>query len=292
MKYKSFGVSALRSVFALVSVSTGLNVTGAQMRTFEGAKAGEDREISGMKFCWAPPGSFRMGSRLSEPERRDDEGPVAVTLSRGFWVGKYEVTQEQWTALMSSLPRQPDRGVGGDFPVYWVNFPEAEEFCRRLTARSRAAGALPKNWQIRIPTEAQWEYACRAGTATPTSFGDRLTAGDANIGSPYPGGVTTNWMGRASKVGRYAANAWGLHDMHGNVWEWCRDWYHRQLPGGTDPDLVTEKGERNRDGTYSRVRRGGAWIEQGWACRSAVRLRFEPERRTDHIGFRVVAVRP
>ena len=80
--------------------------------------------------------------------------------------------------------------------------------------------------------------------------------------------------------------------MHGNVWEWCRDWYHRALPGEIDPDLSSAKGEMNRDGTYSRVRRGGAWIEQGWACRSAVRLRYEPERRSDHIGFRVVAVRP
>jgi formylglycine-generating enzyme required for sulfatase activity len=79
--------------------------------------------------------------------------------------------------------------------------------------------------------------------------------------------------------------------MHGNVWEWCRDWYHRQLPGGTNPDLSAERGEMNRDGTYSKVRRSGAWIEPGWACRSAMRLRFEPERRSDHIGFRVVAVR-
>lgn len=79
--------------------------------------------------------------------------------------------------------------------------------------------------------------------------------------------------------------------MHGNVWEYCRDWYHGRLPGGADPDLSTQKGEMNRDGTYSRVRRGGAWVEPGWACRSAMRLRYEPERRSDHIGFRVVAVR-
>ncbi|MDX2152320.1 MAG: formylglycine-generating enzyme family protein [Bryobacteraceae bacterium] len=96
---------------------------------------------------------------------------------------------------------------------------------------------------------------------------------------------------KRNPVGKYPPNAWGLHDMHGNVWEWCRDWYHRLLPGGLDPDLSDQKGEPNRDGTYSRVRRGGAWIEQGWACRSAVRLRYEPERRSDHIGFRVAAER-
>jgi len=233
-----------------------------------------------------------MGSPLSEPQRRSDEGPVTVTLSRGFWVGKYEVTQGQWTKFMGALPREPDRGLGDDFPVYWVNFPEAEEFCRRLTAESRASGTLPKDWEIRLPTEAQWEYACRAGTTTATSFGDRLSATLANIGTPYPGEGPGNSEGKATRVGSYAANAWGLYDMHGNVWEWCRDWYHRQLPGGTDPDRSAEKGEMNRDGTYSKVRRSGAWIEQGWACRSAMRLRYEPERRSDHIGFRVVAVRP
>ncbi len=258
---------------------------------FEGAKAGEERHISKVKFCWAPPGTFRMGSPLSEPERRADEGPVTVTLSRGFWIGKYEVTQGQWSSLMGSFPREPDKGAGDEFPVYWVNFLESEEFCKRLTAQSRESGALPKNWEIRLPTEAEWEYACRAGTQAATSFGDRLSVIEANIGSQYPGGGEGNRSGKASKVGIYPANAWGLHDMHGSVWEWCRDWYHRQLPGGTDPDLSAEKGERNRDGTYSRVRRSGAWVEPGWACRSAMRLRYEPERRSDHIGFRVVAAR-
>lgn len=276
---------------AVLAVAAAISLLSAQTRTFEGSKAGDEREISAVKFCWAPPGTFRMGSPSSEPERRPDEGPVTVTLSRGFWVGKYEVTQGRWTAVMGSFPREPDRGAGDDFPVYWVNYPEAEEFCRRLTAQSRASGALPKNWEIQLPTEAQWEYACRAGTTTATSFGDRLTATQANIGSPYPAGGPADSSGKAAKVGSYPANAWGLHDMHGNVWEWCRDWYHRQLPGGTDPDLSVEKGEMNRDGTYSRMRRSGAWIEEGWACRSAVRLRFEPERRSDHIGFRVVAVR-
>lgn len=263
----------------------------AQTDRFEGSKAGDEREILRVKFCWAPPGKFQMGSPPSEPERRADEGPVMVTLSHGFWVGKYETTQGQWSALMESFARKPDRGVGDDFPVYWVNYVEAAEFCRRLTTRARTSGSLPKNWEIRLPTEAQWEYACRAGTAAATSFGDRLSAEQANVGAPYPGSGPPNSDGKSTKVGSYPANAWGLYDMHGNVWEWCRDWYHRQLPGGTDPDLSVEKGEMNRDGTYSRVRRGGAWIEQGWACRSAMRLRYEPERRSDHIGFRVVAVR-
>jgi formylglycine-generating enzyme required for sulfatase activity len=279
------------ALFAALTVASALCLLPARTGPFEGARAGEEREISKVKFCWAPAGTFRMGSASGEPDRRVDEGPVTVTLSRGFWIGKYELTQGQWTARMGPFPREPDKGVGDEFPVYWVNYPEAEEFCRRLTAQSRASGALPNDWEIRLPTEAQWEYACRAGSPTATSFGATLTFTQANIGSQCPGDGPGNPAGKASKVGSYPANAWGLYDMHGNVWEWCRDWYHRQLPGGRDPDLSAEKGEMNRDGTYSRVRRGGAWIEQGWACRSAMRLRYEPERRSDHIGFRVVAVR-
>ena len=233
-----------------------------------------------------------MGSPPSEPQRRSDEGPVTVTLSQGFWVARHEVTQGQWKSLMRSFPRAQDKGVGDDFPVHWVSFFDAQEFSRRLTARARATAELPDDWEIRLPTEAQWEYACRAGTGTASSFGDQLTRSEANIGSAYPGGDEAgNRAGKATPVGSYAPNAWRIFDMHGNEWEWCLDWYHRQLPGGTDPDLSTEKGEMNRDGTYSRVRRGGAWVEPGWANRSAMRLRYEPERSSDHIGFRVVAVR-
>jgi formylglycine-generating enzyme required for sulfatase activity len=261
-----------------------LPVAAALMgQRFDGVKAGEQREIAGLRFCWCPSGNFRMGSPLSEPDRRADEGQVSVTLSRGFWTGKYEVTQRQWTAVVGSFPKEQDKGEGDDFPVHWVSYIEAEDFCRRLTERARASSDLPRDWAVRLPTEAQWEYACRAGSTTTTSFGDRLTPAHANF--------KESSIGRASKAGSYPANGWGLHDMHGNEWEWCRDWYHRQLPGGVDPDLSATQGERNRDGTYSRVRRGGAWIEDGWACRSAMRLRYEPERRSDHIGFRVVAVR-
>jgi formylglycine-generating enzyme required for sulfatase activity len=97
---------------------------------------------------------------------------------------------------------------------------------------------------------------------------------------------------RAAMVGSYPANSWGLHDMHGNSYEWCRDWFHSTLPGGENPDLSLVRGTPNRDGTFSRVRRGGCWADDGWACRSAFRLRFPPEQRYDHIGFRVVAAQP
>jgi formylglycine-generating enzyme required for sulfatase activity len=186
-------------------------------------------------------------------------------------------------------------GEGDDYPVVEVNFAEAERFCKKLTELARQSGELPVSWEFRLPTEAQWEYACRAGTTTATAFGNKLSSKQANFGGkPYNGAEEGPSLNRASKVGSYPANAWGLHDMHGNVVEWCRDWYHVRLPGGTDPDLYDAKASAtaNRDGTYSRSRRGSAWSDDGWASRSAFRQRFEPERRADHIGFRVVAVRP
>ncbi len=184
--------------------------------------------------------------------------------------------------------------MGDDFPVYAVNFAEAEGFCRKLTERAHASGDLPEAWEFRLPTEAQWEYACRAGTATATSFGDTLSSTQANFqGKPYNGAEEGPSLKRTARVGSYPANPWGLHDMHGNVFEWCRDWYHLRLPGGRDPDLHDASffATRNENGGISRVRRGGCWADDGWACRSAFRLRFEPERRHEHIGFRVAAVR-
>jgi formylglycine-generating enzyme len=260
----------------------------------DGTRAGEERTIGGIKLCWCPPGSFTMGSPPGEPERRPDETRVEVTLTRGFWAGKYEVTQGDWKRVVGTLPGKPTAELpeGDDYPVGNVNFAGAEAFCRKLTESARRSGELPEGWEFRLPTEAQWEYACRAGTTTATAFGDSLSSGQANfLGKPYNGGESGPSPGKAARVGSYAPNAWGIHDMHGNTFEWCRDWYHPKLPGGDDPDLSSARGSRNRDGSHSRVRRGGAWTDDGWPCRSAFRLRFEPDRRYDHIGFRVVAVR-
>ena len=227
-----------------------------------------------------------MGSPIEEPGHRPDETQVEVRLSRGFWIGKFEVTQQQWRAHVGRFPDRPPTeafGLGDDVPVYWVTYADAELYCDRLTAIARDAGALPPDWSFRLPTEAQWEYACRASTTTAFAVGSRLGPESANF-------QTAGGAGRSVPVGRYPANAWGLHDMHGNIFEWCRDWYHPRLPGGLDPDLSSQRGEPNRDGSYSRCRRGGAWNDLAEFCRSAFRLRFEPERRSDHIGFRVVAV--
>jgi formylglycine-generating enzyme len=254
-----------------------------------GSKAGQAKVIGGIRLGWCPPGRFRMGSPAGEPGHRADESPIEVTLTKGFWMGKYEVTQGEWKRIMGEFPGPLNAGAGDDFPVYWINFNQAEEFCRKLTVQARTSGELPAHWEFRLPTEAQWEYACRAGTTTAFSFGETLAPRQANIGKPYNGTPTGVPGSAASRVGSYDANAWGLHDLHGNEFEWCRDWYHAQLPGGIDPDLSEVKGQPNRDGTYSRVRRGGAWTDGPEFCRSAFRLRFEPERGSDHIGFRVVA---
>jgi formylglycine-generating enzyme len=264
--------------------------------SFSGSRAGEQRTVSGVAMCWCPPGSFRMGSPPSEVQRRGDEAQVDVTLSRGFWIGKYSVTQAQWARVAGALPGELSAGAGADFPLYNVNFAESEGFCDKLTTLARAAGDLPPSWAFRLPTEAQWEYACRAGTTTATIFGDTLSSLQANFrgNKPYNGAAEGPVVGRTTPVGAYPANAWGLHDMHGNLFDWCRDWYHGRLPGGADPDLwsAMETAVLNGDGTRSRVRRGGCWSDEGWPCRSACRLRYEPERRADHIGLRVVAVAP
>jgi formylglycine-generating enzyme required for sulfatase activity len=256
--------------------------------TFLGTKAGDENTVGDLRLCWCPAGKFVMGSPRNEPERRPDEDQVEVTLTKGFWMAKFEVTQGQWKRLIGELPGPLTEQLpeGDEFPVGNVNFAEAEAFCRKLTETGRQSGNLPKRWEFRLPTEAQWEYACRAGTTTATSFGDKLSSKQANFkGKPYNGAEPGPSLGRAAKVGSYPANPWGLHDMHGNTFEWCRDWYHSKLPGGVDPDLYLATAS-------SRVRRGGCWMDDGWPCRSAFRLRFEPERRYDHIGFRVVMVKP
>ena len=262
-------------------------------RLFEGSAAGQTLDLSGIRYCWAPPGRFTMGSPASEPDRLQDEAQVEVRIARSFWAAKYETTQGQWKRIVGALPGPLTAELpgGDDYPVGNVNFLEAESFCRSLTARARRSGELPPGREVRIPTEAQWEYACRAGTTAATAFGDSLSSRQANFaGPPYNGAEPGPSLNRATSVGSYPANAWGLHDMHGNVYEWCRDWYHFQLPGGAAPDLYPLRGAPNRDGTYSRVRRGGAWPGEGWACRSAFRLRFPPESKYDHIGFRTVIV--
>jgi formylglycine-generating enzyme len=281
---------------AVLAGSAGLLASGrlaaqpAASDNFAGAQAGAARSIGGIAFCWCPAGNFLMGSPDNEPGRRANENQVAVTLTRGFWMGKYEVTQGEWKRVFGAPPGPLIGGAGDNFPAYFISYARSEEFCRVLTRMSRAADSLPAGWRFAIPTEAQWEYACRAGTRTAFAFGDRLTPAQANIGKPYKGRADGTPGSAATEVGAYPPNAWGLHDMHGNEFEWCKDWYHARLPGGVDPDLSQLRGAPNRNGSYSRARRGGAWTDSADWCRSAIRLPYEPERDADHIGLRLAVV--
>jgi formylglycine-generating enzyme required for sulfatase activity len=236
-------------------------------------------------MVWIPPGTFTMGSPPSERDRYSDEGPqTLVTISRGFFLGKYEVTQREYLAVMGSNPSWFTGDL--DRPVERVSWYEAVAYCERLTQQERAAGRLPAGYEYRLPTEAQWEYACRAGTTTATAFGDSLSSTQANFDGNYPynGGARGPYLGRTTKVGSYSPNAWGLYDMHGNVWEWCADWYSDSYPGGrvTDPQGPTWG--------LDRVLRGGGWFSVGLNCRSAIRFRFNPSDWYYVLGFRVALV--
>jgi formylglycine-generating enzyme len=289
------GAGAIAVAFGAAAMARGRGASAVpepQPPAFRGSRPGEEREVGGIALRWCPAGSFLMGSPPAERDRRPDETQVEVTLTKGFWTATHEATQGQWRRVIGTFPdRLPSAefGEGDDVPVYWVNFDEAEAFCAELTRIHHRSGALPAGWAFSLPTEAQWEYACRAGTTTRSAFGEELAARHANVGIETEDRAVRA-SGRSKRVGSYTANPWGVHDMHGNVWEWCRDYYHARLPGGVDPDLSGSKGVVNRDGTYSRVRRGGAWIEPPSFCRSATRLRYEPHRRSDHIGFRVFVV--
>ena len=225
-----------------------------------------------MEMLWVKPGTFEMGSPSSEEDREDDETLHAVTLTQGFHLGKHEVTQSQWEKVMGS---NPSKYKGANRPVEQVSWMDVTTFCTKLTASERAAGRLPAGMTYQLPTEAQWEYACRAGTKTAFSFGDGLTSAPANISAG---------RGETTDVGKYAANPWGFHDMHGNVHEWCTDWYG-DYPTGAVSDPVGPA-----DGSY-RIMRGGSWNLTGYSARSALRLSPEPAYSNSSMGFRL-SLRP
>ena len=275
---------------------TGLTRTRQQPANFGGRRPGEEREIVAVKLCWCPPGRFTMGSPPSEPETATGEDQVEVTLTRGFWMAKYEATQGQWKRVVGKLPGEltAELPEGDDFPVGNVNFAEAEAFCRKLTELGRQSGDLPKDWEFRLPTEAQWEYACRAGTTTATSFGDKLSSKQANFkGKPYNGAEQGPSLGSGRQGRQLPGQRLGAARHARQHLRVVPGLVPREAAGRHRPRPVRREGPRPRrseHGDVSRVRRGGCWADEGWPCRSAFRLRFEPERRYDHIGFRVVAV--
>jgi formylglycine-generating enzyme required for sulfatase activity len=248
-----------------------------------------------------------MGSPSNEVERFGFEGPqTVVTLTRGFFIGKYEVTQGEYLEVIASNPSSFRNGTPPVFPgtgdavtnelrhpVEQVSWFDATNYCARLTERERGAGRIPVGHVYRLPTEAEWEYACRAGTTSAFHYGPALRSGMANFLGfyEYDSSVgTTNkpdwiYLGRTTVVGSYEANGWGLYDMHGNVWEWCLDWL--DYSGFLGGRVVDPQGSSTGS---DRVIRGGSWNYGALFCRSANRANDDsrPGHRDQLIGFRVV----
>jgi formylglycine-generating enzyme required for sulfatase activity len=234
-----------------------------------------------------PGGMFLMGSPESEPERSEDEGPQHTVTLQPFFMGKFPVTQAQWQAV-ASLPKvnidlepEPSRFKGANRPVEKVSWYEAVEFCARLSKATRR--------EYRLPSEAEWEYACRARTTTPFHFGETISPELANYNGneTYASGSKGIDREQTTEVGSFPANAFGLYDMHGNVWEWCADHWHNSYEGApTDGSVWLNENENKY-----RLLRGGSWYVNPRNCRSAYRLDNLPVTPDDYFGFRVVCVR-
>ncbi len=214
-----------------------------------------------MKFVWIPPGNFLMGSPKVEKERNDDETQHKVTLTKGFYMGVHLVTQEQWQVVMG---KNPSRFKGEkNLPVDNVSWNDCQEFIKKLRDKDKKP--------YRLPSEAEWEYACRAGTTTPFYFGETISTDQANYdgNSVYGNGKKGIRRGKTTPVGGFPANAWGLHDMHGNLWQWCQDWYEKY----PQEDVVDPKGPAAGNLALIAVtQRGGSWGHAPHFCRSANRI--------------------
>jgi formylglycine-generating enzyme required for sulfatase activity len=244
-----------------------------------------DKNSIGMKFVYIPPGKFTMGSPASEKDRSEDENQVEVEISREFYLGKYEVTRREWKAVMNTEPWRGKEVVkdGNDFPITYVSWYDASEFCSKMSSQDKSG------FTYRLPTEAEWEYACRAGMPTPYCFGNNDTRlrsyGDVQINDyawwsgNYEEGNTKDQY--VHEVGLKKPNKFGLCDMHGNVEEWCSDYYRDKLPGGQNPSGAT---------TGMPIYRGGSWRDLSRDCRSACRSRAVPGYSFDNLGFRVALV--
>ena len=239
-----------------------------------------------LSLIWIKAGSFMMGSPKEELDRQDDEALHRVTLTKGFWIGKYEVTQGQWEALMGMNPSQFN-SAGKDSPVEQVSWEDAMRFCAKMNQLEKEAGRLSDGYVYTLPTEAQWEYACRAGTSTPLNNGKTPSTRDGSCPlMDEVGWYSENSQGAPRPVGGKKANAWGLFDMHGNVWEWCRDYCTHK--GGVVTDTYVEGiSDPLCKMGISRVCRGGGCISGPGSCWSANRSNEPPTSKNNFIGFRL-----
>jgi formylglycine-generating enzyme required for sulfatase activity len=269
-----------------------------------------------LTMLWIPPERFWMGSPLTEPERLDSEGPQHLVQLQGFFMSQTPITQGQWRAVAGSQERPGEqwgrelklnpsrfqskgekvnnmaRLLEGESdtdqrPLENVNWWEAMEFCHRV---SKLTGRT-----YTLPSEAQWEYACRAGTTMPFHFGDMISPELANYRGDvaYADGPKGIYREQTTPVGMFPANAWGLHDMHGNVWEWCLDEWNDSYEGApTDGRAWVDaaEGEKSKESAKIKLLRGGSWDFNPGSCRSAYRVRYRPVDADGNVGFRVVCL--
>ena len=225
------------------------------------------------RMRWIPPGRFRMGSPEEEAERDKNETPHEVTLNQGYWLADTVCTQALWRAVMGRNPSHFDSDPQN--PVENVSWEDVQHFIDKLNRRLPGLAA-------RLPSEAEWEYACRAGTQTPFHFGETIRTNQANYDGnhPYGSGHEGEYRGRTVPVKARGKNAWGLYQLHGNVWEWCQDWLG-DYPTGLRQDPTGPSAGRER------VMRGGCWVNHARRLRSAQRRGARPDRRNWDLGFRL-----
>jgi len=287
-QFDSDSTVAIRPTLSMMAVLAVAAVAALQCPGAENEKHSREIENSiGIKLIPIPVGEFMMGSPKDEKGHRDQEQRHRVRITKPFYMGVYEVTQGQYQRLMNKNPSSfsvggefKDKVAGMDtsqFPVEHVTWDEAVAFCKQLTEKE---GKL-----YRLPTEAEWEYACRAGTNTPFEFGSQLNGSEANCDGGKPFGTETKgpYLERPVVVGRYPANGFGLYDMHGNVWEWCADWSESDYYEKSPPSDPTGPKTGLR-----RAVRGGGWYARPVDCRSASRGSERPQQARSYNGFRVV----
>ena len=250
----------------ILGIAMVLGLVGALSVIAQEVKSGKTGVINlgndvKLEMILIPAGKFKMGSPESEYGRDKDETQHEVTLTKPFYMGKHEVTQEQWEAVMG---KNPSSTKGAKLPVTDVSWEDCQEFIKKLNENTKGG--------YRLPTEAEWEYACRAGTTTAYSFGENITAKDANYRDSN--------IFEPVAVGSYKSNAFGLYDMHGNVWEWCEDWY------GEYPSVTVTDPKGRATGEH-RVLRGGSFGNGASEARSSLRSYLTPTYRVNYVGFRL-----